>query len=244
VAYHEERAIMWRDLLMIHDNLTELAARALLKPQSDIAPEKESWWGEDKEDELGNLPPGIINPADQRKIYWDAFVCACVVYLTMTMPYSMGFNAEANITRALIRYSIDLAIDCIFAIDMVLSCFTAYELPTGVLVGDPWMIRTRYLKHSFTLDFASTFSRVPEFCGENNPLIKNVRVVRVVRLSKLFKLTRLMKLKSKKTDPTEEPSILAQPGVVSAVRMFLTLFVIAHMLACVRVTASSVLPYI
>jgi hypothetical protein len=162
----------------------------------------------------------------------------------MTMPYSLGFNAEANITRALIRYSIDLAIDCIFAIDMVLSCFTAYELPTGVLVGDPWMIRTRYLKHSFTLDFASTFSRVPEFCGENNPLIKNVRVVRVVRLSKLFKLTRLMKLKSKKTDPTEEPSILAQPGVVSAVRMFLTLFVIAHMLACVRVTASSVLPYI
>jgi len=47
-----------------------------------------------------------------------------------------------------------------------------------------------------------------------------------------------MKLKSKKTDPTEEPSILAQPGVVSAVRMFLTLFVIAHMLACVRIPVS------
>ena len=38
---------------------------------------------------------------------------------------------------------------------------------------------------------------------------------------------------------TEEPSILAQPGVVSAVRMFLTLFVIAHMLACVRVAGGT-----
>lgn len=188
------------------------------------------------------MPRGIINPSDRHKIYWDAFVCACVVYLTMTMPYSMGFDAEATMAendRALIRYCIDLAVDCTFAMDMVLSCFTAYELPTGVLVVDPLMIRGRYLKHSFALDFVSTFSRVPELCGENNPLIKNVRVVRVVRLSKLFKLTRLMKLKSKKTDPTEEPSILAQPGVVSAIRMFLTLFVIAHMLACVRIAVSN-----
>ena len=50
----------------------------------------------------------------------------------------------------------------------------------------------------------------------------------------------MMKLKSKKIDPTEEPSILAQPGVVSAVRMFLTLFVIAHMLACVRVAGARI----
>ena len=153
----------------------------------------------------------------------------------------MGFDAEANMDhrgRALVRYGIDLAVDCTFAIDMALSCFTAYQLPTGALVGDPWMIRTRYLKHSFVLDFASTFSRVPELCGNDNPFIKNVKVVRVVRLSKLFKLTRLMKLKSKKTDPTEEPSLFAQPGVVSAVRMFLTLFVIAHMLACACIPVS------
>ena len=229
---------MWQELLKAHQTLTDMSVSAEGAPPMTIIPERESWWGEDKDDEYSRLPSGIINPSDQRKIYWDAFVCACVVYLTMTMPYSMGFHAEASVTRALIRYGIDLAIDCTFAIDMVLSCFTAYELPTGVLVGDPRMIRIHYLKHSFVLDFASTFSRVPEFCGENNPLIKNVRVVRVVRLSKPFKLTRLMKLKSKKTDPTEEPSILAQPGVVSAVRMFLTLFVIAHMLACVRIPVS------
>lgn len=231
-AYHNEYSVMWRDLVSTHDNLQELATQA----RSTTTPEKESWWGEEEEkEEFNNLPRGVISPTDWRKIYWDAFVCACVVYLTMTMPYSIGFDAEATMDhqdRALIRYGFDLAVDCTFAIDMILSCFTAYQLPTGALVGDPWMIRTRYLKHSFVLDFASTFSRIPELCGNDNPFIKNVKVVRVVRLSKLFKLTRLMKLKSKKTNPTEEPSVLSQPGVVSAVRMFLTLFVIAHMLAC------------
>ena len=242
LTYHEERSALWRDLLTTHDTLDKQHSSSAAGDLHAIAvSEKEMRWGEDKDDEFGHLPCGIINPSDQRKIYWDAFVCACVIYLTMTMPYSMGFDAEATMARdrALIRYGVDLAVDCTFAVDMVLSCFTAYELPTGVLVVDPQMIRMRYLKHSFMLDFVSTFSRVPELCGENNPFIKNVRVVRVVRLSKLFKLTRLMKLKSKKIDPTEEPSILAQPGVVSAVRMFLTLFVIAHMLACVRVAGGT-----
>lgn len=210
------------------------------------------WWREEEEEDFDELPHGIINPSDRRKICWDAFVCLCVVYLTMTMPYSMGFNAEASCRRlesialsdkpwrACIRYSIDLAVDLTFVVDMTLSCFTAYQIPTGALVGDPWMIRTHYLKHHFLVDFASTLlPYILKFCVTNDPFVKSIKFVRIIRLSKLFKLTRLMKLKSKRNDPTEEPPVLAQPGVVSAVRMLLTLFVIAHMLACVRIAGSS-----
>lgn len=158
----------------------------------------------------------------------------------------MGFNAEASCRtlasiglsdkpwRACIRYCVDLAVDLTFVIDMTLSCCTAYEVPTGALVGDPSMILAHYLKHDFFVDFASTLlPYILRFCVNNNPFIKGIKFVRIIRLSKLFRLTRLMKLRNKRNDPTEEGSMFAQPGVVSAIRMLATLFVIAHLLACV-----------
>jgi hypothetical protein len=169
----------------------------------------------------------------------------------MTMPFSMGFNAEASCQiasihlsdkpwRACIRYSTDLAVDLVFVIDMFISCFTAYRVPTGALVGDPWMIRKHYLLYDFQVDFISTLlPYILRFCDVKDTFTKITKFVRLIRLSKLFKLTRLMKLRSKKNDPTDEPPIFSQPGVVSAIRMLLTLFVIAHMLSCVCLRADT-----
>mmetsp|Transcript_2641 Transcript_2641/g.7863 ORF Transcript_2641/g.7863 Transcript_2641/m.7863 type:complete len:261 (-) Transcript_2641:2529-3311(-) len=235
---------MWCDLTSKIGNLKELVKHST---HPGGLQGHESWWGDDEDEDLDKLPRGIINPSDRRKIYWDAFVCLCVVYLTMTMPYSMGFNAEASCQslasidlsdkpwRACIRYGVDLAVDITFVMDMTLSCCTAYQIPTGALVADPWLILIHYLKHDFFVDFASTLlPYILRFCVNNNPFVKSIKFVRIIRLSKLFRLTRLMKLKNKRNDPTEEGSMFAQPGVVSAVRMLLTLFVIAHLLACVR----------
>jgi len=240
-GHHDESVATWIDLVAGTGGFERLnPARTPLI--SVVSAGAESWWGEDEDEEFERLPRGIVNPSDRRKIQWDVFVCACVVYLTMTMPYSVGFDAEASRknegtgARALVRYGLDLSVDFIFALDMVVSCFTAYQLPTGALVADPWKIRISYLQHSFSLDFASIYPyRIAELCNTHNPYIKMIRVVRVVRLSKLFKLSRLMKLKSQKNNPTEENLVFAQPGFFAATRMFLTLFVIAHMLACARV---------
>ena len=242
-AYLDDSLKLWCDLTTRISDLTASIVPAKLATNKVHV--KESWW-EDEDEEFDELPRGIINPSDKRKLYWDGLVCTCVVYLTMTMPYSMGFNAEASCKklkpiglsekpwRACIRYGIDLGVDLTFVVDMTLSCFTAYQVSTGALVGDRWMILTHYIKHDFFVDFASTLlPYILKFCVNNNPFIKSIKFVRIIRLSKLFKLTRLMKLKGKKSDPTEEPSIFAQPGLVSAVRMLMTLFVIAHMLACV-----------
>ena len=239
-THHDESIMVWTDLFADIGGVEGLTT-ITQNPPSTVAHASDLWWGDDEEKERKSLPCGIVNPSDHRKIHWDVFVCACVVYLSMTMPYSIGFDAEANRSttqareRALIRYGLDLSVDLVFAIDMVVSCFTAYQLPTGALVGDPWMIRINYLKHSFFLDFASIYPyRIAELCNTHNPFIKMIRVIRVVRLSRLFMLSRLMKLKCQKNDPTEETIVFAQPGVFAVTRMFLTLFVIAHMLACVH----------
>mmetsp|Transcript_26177 Transcript_26177/g.78820 ORF Transcript_26177/g.78820 Transcript_26177/m.78820 type:complete len:120 (-) Transcript_26177:2915-3274(-) len=111
---------MWCDLTSKIGNLKELVKHST---HPGGLQGHESWWGDDEDEDLDKLPRGIINPSDRRKIYWDAFVCLCVVYLTMTMPYSMGFNAEASCQslasidlsdkpwRACIRYGVDLAVD-------------------------------------------------------------------------------------------------------------------------------------
>lgn len=102
------------------------------------------------------------------------------------------------------------------------------------------MIRKHYLLYDFQVDFISTLlPYILRFCDVKDTFTKITKFVRLIRLSKLFKLTRLMKLRSKKNDPTDEPPIFSQPGVVSAVRMLLTLFVIAHMLSCVCLGADT-----
>ncbi len=241
-VYHDQSAATWCDLVAQVGSLNEPKIRST---HSAAACE-----------ELENLPRGIINPSGRRKICWDAFVCCCVVYLTMTMPYSMGFNAEASCHilgglhlsdkpwRACIRFGIDFVVDLSFLLDMFFSCFTAYQTPTGALVGDPWKIVAHYLIqwHGFPVDFISTLlPYILRFCNIKATLTKITKFVRVIRLSKLFKLTRLMRLRSKKNNPTEEPSLLFQPGFVSAVRMLLTLFVIAHMLCCVHYCVAAIM---
>ena len=155
-----------------------------------------------------------------------------------------GLHLSDKPWRACIRFGIDFVVDLSFLLDMFFSCFTAYQTPTGALVGDPWKIGAHYLIqwHGFPVDFISTLlPYILRFCNIKATLTKITKFVRVIRLSKLFKLTRLMRLRSKKNNPTEEPSLLFQPGFVSAVRMLLTLFVIAHMLCCVHYCVAAIM---
>ena len=189
-------------------------------------------------DAMEVMPWGVVNPHSQRKISWDVFVSCCVVYLTFSMPFSMGFDAEADWQRARYRNVLDMCVDCVFALDMLICFRTAYSGAEGPLVTDPRTICGTYLRGGFLIDFLSIASRVESLFGSSSAagaVFKNARLLRVVRLAKLFKLSRLLKLKSNKVDPTEdEPTsgLFAHPGVNAALSMIVYLFVIAHMMAC------------
>lgn len=143
------------------------------------------------------LPIGIVDPTGEAKIVWDFFVSACVVYLTMTMPFSLGFHAEATWQRARLRYVVDWAVDAVFFLDMCLCFCVAYTSNEGVLVTDRCRVFRKYFfSFGFAIDFLSIASRFSGyFLGKSSSFLKNARLLRMVRLTKLFKLTRILKLK-------------------------------------------------
>eukprot|EP00635_Sarcinochrysidales_sp_CCMP3193_P013760 CAMPEP_0118901470 /NCGR_PEP_ID=MMETSP1166-20130328/7156_1 /TAXON_ID=1104430 /ORGANISM="Chrysoreinhardia sp, Strain CCMP3193" /LENGTH=1406 /DNA_ID=CAMNT_0006840645 /DNA_START=136 /DNA_END=4356 /DNA_ORIENTATION=+ len=170
--------------------------------------------------EDAQVPKWIVNPSGDTKLHWDLWVSMCVMYLTMSMPYALGYEAEASWNRARARYLIDWLVDCVFLIDMAVAFRTAYISDEGVLITDVHKVAMNYMfKDSFLIDFLSVCSRCSIFIssGESSSVLKNARLLRMVRLAKLVKLTRILKVKHKSNRaPVDEQMTPASFGSPSS----------------------------
>jgi hypothetical protein len=79
----------------------------------------------------------------------------------------------------------DYWVECMFALDILLKCITAYrDDESGNLVTDHWLVFKNYLlSWTFAIDFISTFPFYLIFSdGEVT------KILRLIRLPKAFKL--------------------------------------------------------
>ena len=163
--------------------------------------------------EEAEVPRWIVHPSGDTKILWDLWVSTCVVYLTMSMPYALGYEAEASWNRARVRYVVDWLVDLVFLIDIAVTFRTAYISDEGVLITEGRKLAVNYVFKGpgFLVDFLSVCSRSSIFLssGEDSSVVENARLLRMVRLTKLFKLTRILKLKRKSNKANVEEQIFS-----------------------------------
>ena len=70
------------------------------------------------EDELDpKLPFPMIHPTADWKIYWDLWISACIIWSTLTVPFSIGFRTAYSTRCVPGVFFIDSTVDISFVID-------------------------------------------------------------------------------------------------------------------------------
>uniref|UniRef100_A0A5B6YZR5 Potassium channel n=1 Tax=Davidia involucrata TaxID=16924 RepID=A0A5B6YZR5_DAVIN len=96
----------------------------------------------------------IISPMDSRYRYWETLMVLLVGYTLWVYPFEVAFLNSSPERQLFIA---DNIINLFFAVDIVLTFFTAYIDPrTQLLVRDSRKIAMRYLSTWFLIDMAST----------------------------------------------------------------------------------------
>ncbi|CAK0847430.1 unnamed protein product, partial [Prorocentrum cordatum] len=153
----------------------------------------------DNETESDVLRRYIVPPHHSRKVKWDLFVGALVLYSVMVIPFRFGFGIQDDGFSE----AIDCTVDFLFFVDICLSFRTGYLDSEGGVNTIPSHIRNRYLRGWFVIDLISTLpwaaivsASVPE-AKQNTAasrLLRFTRLTRMLKMARVIKIARLSKL--------------------------------------------------
>jgi len=183
----------------------------------------------DNETESDVLRRYIVPPHHSRKVKWDLFVGALVLYSVMVIPFRFGFGIQDDGFSE----AIDCTVDFLFFVDICLSFRTGYLDSEGGVNTIPSHIRNRYLRGWFVIDLISTLpwaaivsASVPE-AKQNTAasrLLRFTRLTRMLKMARVIKIARLSKLAVSSVD--------VSTNAIRLVGMCTKIFVPAHILAC------------
>lgn len=172
----------------------------------------------------------IIRHHSPFRMAWDMLLMALLSYISLTMPFQLGFG-EVDVLQ-----TIDLIIDILFCIDVCLNFRTTYVDNESIVV-DGKLIAWKYLTSWFLLDF---FSSVPFdlITAGILPSLTPARLLKIGRIAKVMKLLRISKLLSLLANSEMVERIdeictsRAHQTCIRICRLSCTGFVVAHWLAC------------
>lgn len=120
----------------------------------------------------------LIDPTAKIKQIWNYFIIFLVFYVSIILPFELGFGIPQKRWYIIIGYSIDI----LFTIDMFLNFVVTYQDPeTHFFVNNYKKVFLKYLKGWFIIDFLSIF---PFELIINNKLLKSIRLLRINKLLK------------------------------------------------------------
>ncbi|KRW98530.1 Cyclic nucleotide-binding protein [Pseudocohnilembus persalinus] len=143
----------------------------------------------------------IIMPESKFKVIWNYIIVFFMIYTATLLPYLVCFVEE----KIMFVYWFDQVMNGVFALDIILSFFSAYYDNDNILVTSNKYIATQYLKTWFLIDFISVIPFSDILGSQNssssndpskyNSLVRLARLPRLYRLVRLFRLIRLAKFK-------------------------------------------------
>jgi hypothetical protein len=185
-------------------------------------------------DEAEILKLWIIPPSHPKKVVWDMFVGALIVYSVLSIPFIIGFRYPVEYDDSFALWFLNIMVDVMFGVDMLASSRTAYVDPElDQLVSNAAKIRRNYLKSWFLIDFFSTVpidKFVMAFFPGNGSDARTLKMIRILRLVRLLKLFRLMKMNKIITVIEREVDI--DPIIWRLMTLFAQMGVCAHLLGC------------
>jgi len=203
------------------EEMKELARRV-------VGERKGQWW--------------ILMPNSTIKIYWESIVLFLLMYTLVVLPLRVGFSESMILEHASIN-AIDLVVDCLFAIDIIITSISAYESKQNLITNQRKICFHYLCSLWFPLDvlaaipFHEIFTKLGT--GEDNPLIpfkggvkaaKFLKFMRLIRVLKLMRLHRVWPVFAKLED---SPSL--KRNQVRAGKICFVLVSAFHFFACIWV---------
>eukprot|EP00441_Pelagodinium_beii_P046607 CAMPEP_0197622410 /NCGR_PEP_ID=MMETSP1338-20131121/2738_1 /TAXON_ID=43686 ORGANISM="Pelagodinium beii, Strain RCC1491" /NCGR_SAMPLE_ID=MMETSP1338 /ASSEMBLY_ACC=CAM_ASM_000754 /LENGTH=1330 /DNA_ID=CAMNT_0043192143 /DNA_START=124 /DNA_END=4116 /DNA_ORIENTATION=- len=170
----------------------------------------------------------IILPTDWRKLWWDMFVGALIVYSVLLIPWRISFDIQTEIAGTIV----DVFVDIMFACDMVFNFRTALIDNDGITDTIPCNIARAYIRGWFLIDLGSTFpvDRIAEIALGDSGDLRALKMIRMVRLVRLLKLARMLKMG--KIAQKMEDLLDLSPLALKCLNLGGTLTFFSHFLGC------------
>eukprot|EP00930_Biecheleria_cincta_P046109 TRINITY_DN3179_c0_g4_i1.p1 TRINITY_DN3179_c0_g4~~TRINITY_DN3179_c0_g4_i1.p1 ORF type:complete len:719 (-),score=128.41 TRINITY_DN3179_c0_g4_i1:236-2320(-) len=189
------------------------------------------------------MPFGIINPGNAKKLAWDFFVMFCVVFDAVVLPFQLAFKNQMEAdTFDKFWFAVTTTT---FSIDIVLAFNTALDKGDNMtgsadLIKDRRGIAKRYLRGWFVIDFVST---IPwgsldavlgkQKGGSSSQATKLLKVVKFLRIMRLMRMLRLAKLKTIWENIENYLGSVVFVQSVMLVRILFVVIAICHWNACI-----------
>ncbi|TSR27756.1 Potassium/sodium hyperpolarization-activated cyclic nucleotide-gated channel 4 [Bagarius yarrelli] len=138
----------------------------------------------------------IIHPYSDFRFYWDFTMLLFMVGNLIIIPVGITFFKEETTTPWIIFNVIS---DTFFLMDLVLNFRTGIIIEDNSdIILDPKVIKKKYLKTWFVVDFVSSIPVDYIFLivekGIDSEMYKTARALRIVRFTKILSLLRLLRL--------------------------------------------------
>ncbi|XP_032886873.1 potassium/sodium hyperpolarization-activated cyclic nucleotide-gated channel 1 [Amblyraja radiata] len=138
----------------------------------------------------------IIHPYSDFRFYWDLVMLLLMVGNLIIIPVGITFFTESTSTVWII---FNVASDTFFLLDLIVNFRTGIVVEDNAeIILDPKVIKWKYLKSWFILDFVSSIPVDYIFLiiekGFDSDVYKTARALRIVRFTKILSLLRLLRL--------------------------------------------------
>jgi len=166
-------------------------------------------WNEISVQRQVEIMKGVCKPFSQALLpfskhveRWDMLMMSLLMFTSAITPFEVAF-LESQIG---FLFFVNCAMDVCFIIDMIMQFWMAYrddlgKQGRGTWVMDLRLIRARYLKSWFIVDFISIFPfdglghilKAQAANSSSGSTLSSMRVIRLVRMARLLKLARLFR---------------------------------------------------
>uniref|UniRef100_UPI00398F5354 potassium/sodium hyperpolarization-activated cyclic nucleotide-gated channel 1-like n=1 Tax=Pristiophorus japonicus TaxID=55135 RepID=UPI00398F5354 len=138
----------------------------------------------------------IIHPYSDFRFYWDLIMLMLMVGNLIIIPVGITFFTESTSTIWIV---FNVASDTFFLVDLIVNFRTGIVVEDNAeIILDPKVIKWKYLKSWFILDFVSSIPVDYIFLiiekGFDSDVYKTARALRIVRFTKILSLLRLLRL--------------------------------------------------
>jgi hypothetical protein len=191
-----------------------------------------------------SFPIFMLHPEGRAKTFWNVVVTLLLIYTAIVMPMRLAFiEGEVYDTW----WCFELALDCLFFLDILVNFISAYFDTEGNIVTNRRQIAATYAKSWFLLDVIACFpfdyvangpDEESNSGGRYNSLL---RILRLPRLYRIIRLSRLLKIlkhakNSEFLDKLQEFFSVKHSnfylGAARLVSFFITVLAITHIVAC------------
>ena len=137
----------------------------------------------------------VLQPNTKWRLVWSCVYFQLMLYTALIMPYRLAFYEEIKDEW----FILDNVVNCLFAVDIILTLNTAYYNKEGELVSNRKAIFLNYLRSWLLIDILACFP----FSLVNPPSSDSGTnqysgLMRFLRLPRLYRLLRLVKIFSQR----------------------------------------------